>query len=117
VEQKFVALLAEQGIRLDGIYYCYHHPRGTLAELALACDCRKPASGSVRRACVELGIDAAQSWFVGDRDTDVLCGRGAGCRTILVRSGESRKPGWGESAPDFVADNLLDAVNVMGQPS
>ena len=117
VEMKFVELLAGQGVVLDGVYYCYHHPRGTVPELTVTCQCRKPLPGLVERASRELNLDPAKSWFVGDRDTDVICGRSAGCRTILVRSEESKKPGWGESNPDFVVNNLGEAVKLMGQSS
>ncbi|VTP64244.1 D,D-heptose 1,7-bisphosphate phosphatase [Leclercia adecarboxylata] len=37
--------LADRGVDLDGIYYCPHHPQGTVDEYRQTCDCRKPASG------------------------------------------------------------------------
>lgn len=115
--REFERLLAGQGVRLDGIYYCYHHPAGVVPELRVSCDCRKPLTGLVRRACTDMGIDATRSWFVGDRDTDVECGRAAGCRTILVRSAESRAPGWGGSQPDRIVDDVLDAVRIILESS
>ena len=111
--REFESLLARQGVRLDGVYYCYHHPAGVVPELTRPCDCRKPAPGLVVRACTELGIDPRSSWFVGDRDTDVECGRSAGCRTILIRSMESSRPGWGRSHPDMTADDVLGAVRMI----
>jgi len=115
--RAFEALLKRQGVRLDGVYYCYHHPAGVLQELTGHCECRKPAPGLVKQACVELGIDPRCSWFVGDRDTDVECGRAAGCRTILIRSVESGRPGWGKSQPDGMAADVWDAVRLILEPS
>lgn len=113
VDREFQGLLAREGVRLDGVYYCYHHPRGVVPSLAMACACRKPATGLVERACSELGIDPARSWFVGDRDTDVECGRAAGCRTILVRGEAPRRPGRGGVGPDAVADDVLGAAKYI----
>lgn len=115
--QEFERLLAEEGVTLDGVYYCYHHPSGIVPGLTRECGCRKPAPGLVMQACGELGIDPARSWFVGDRDTDVVCGRAAGCRTILVRSMEAQRSGWGRSNPDRTVDDVLDAVKLILEPS
>ena len=115
-EREFEAQLERAGARLDGVYYCHHHPAGVVPELKVACECRKPAPGLVRRACAELGVDAGRSWFVGDRDTDVECGRAAGCRTILVRSVEAGRPGWGTSKPEHVAEDVLEAVRIIVEP-
>ena len=115
--REFENLLERQGVRLDGVYYCYHHPAGVLPELTGPCDCRKPAPGLVVKACAELGIDPHRSWFVGDRDTDVVCGRAAGCRTILIRSVEASRPGWGKSLPDETADDVMGAVRIILESS
>lgn len=78
------ALLAASGIALDGIYVCPHHIDGTVPELSVACECRKPAPGMLLRAGRELGLDLGRSWMVGDFFTDVEAGLRAGCRTALV---------------------------------
>ena len=36
------------------------------------------------RAAVELKLDLAASWMVGDLISDVIAGLNAGCRSILV---------------------------------
>ena len=36
-------VLQAQGARIDAFYYCPHHPDGSVKELAIRCDCRKPA--------------------------------------------------------------------------
>jgi len=99
--------------QIDAFYYCPHHPDGSVARYRGACECRKPATGMIRRAVAEFGIDPARSFVVGDRWLDVEFGRAAGARSILVRTGyglnEESRP---EDAvrPDLVADNLMEAV-------
>ena len=83
-------LLAAQGVVLDGVYHCPHHPQGTVAAYARECDCRKPAPGLLRQAARELGLDLARSVLVGDKTSDTQAGRAAGLRrTVLVESGHA----------------------------
>ncbi len=37
--------LADRDVDLDGIYYCPHHPQGSVEEFRQVCDCRKPHPG------------------------------------------------------------------------
>ncbi|MFJ2478566.1 D-glycero-alpha-D-manno-heptose-1,7-bisphosphate 7-phosphatase [Streptomyces sp. NPDC087659] len=54
-------LLAQHGVRLDGIYTCPHHPDGRIAHLRTTCGCRKPAPGVLRQAAADLRLDLASS--------------------------------------------------------
>src|SRR5207244_1039296 len=45
VKASMTAQLAEQGVTLDGFYFCPHHPAGTVQPFAIECDCRKPNPG------------------------------------------------------------------------
>lgn len=110
------ARLQRGGADLDALYYCTHHPRGAVKELAIDCRCRKPATGMVDDAVRDLGIDPAQSWVVGDKWLDVDLGHRAGARSILVRTGwgaeqeQQRKPG---QRVEAICDNLIHAVSVI----
>jgi len=115
VHERVRHLLAEQGARLDGIYYCPHHPEVGAAGYRLACDCRKPKPGMLLRARDDMGIDLASSYMIGDSVRDVEAGQRAGCTTILVRTGYGRgelehQPHRFTVAPAHVADDLLEAV-------
>ena len=74
---------------------------------------RKPGIGMIEEAVVDLGINVSKSWMVGDKDIDVACGRAAGCRTILVRTGYGALHAG--SNPDFVADDVGQAVEFILQ--
>ena len=72
------ARLAEEGSRLDAVYYCPHHPsKGR-------CLCRKPGSLLLERAIARYGIDPSASVMIGDRDRDVEAAAAVGVRGVLV---------------------------------
>jgi D-glycero-D-manno-heptose 1,7-bisphosphate phosphatase len=101
---------------LDALYFCNHHPRGSIADLAIECRCRKPLPGMVEDAARELQIDPSQSWVVGDKWLDVNLAHAVGARSILVRTGwgadqERRRPE-GQRV-DAICDNLIHAVSVI----
>ena len=108
------ALLESGGARLDGIYFCPHHPEAVLDEYRRVCPCRKPNPGMLLQAAEDLELDLASSLMVGDRLRDVEAGRRAGCRTVLVETGygseewRARRPT--DPQPDHIAPNLLQAV-------
>ncbi len=107
-------MLAKEGVRLNGFYYCPHHPEGNVASYSQKCDCRKPAPGLLLRAGREHDIDLAQSWFVGDILNDVEAGRRAGCRTILVDNGHETE--WVRTPlrePDYTVKDLMDAARLI----
>jgi D-glycero-D-manno-heptose 1,7-bisphosphate phosphatase len=125
-EQELVALetlieqrLRDAGAAVDAFYYCPHHPRATLPAYRLACECRKPRPGMLLRAARELDIDLVASTMIGDRPSDVMAGRRAGCRTILVETGKHLAPlietpdDVGPPSPDHVVPDLAAAVAII----
>ena len=69
----------------------------------------------IRQACERHSIDPAAAVMVGDRVTDIECGRNAGCgKTVLVRTGSGLKSAKvlnDRRIPvDHTADNLQAAV-------
>ncbi|WAS89779.1 D-glycero-alpha-D-manno-heptose-1,7-bisphosphate 7-phosphatase [Nannocystis punicea] len=95
-------------LELDGFYWCPHLPAGAVPEYAVVCDCRKPAPGLLRRAALDLGLDLARSWMIGDIASDVEAGRRAGCHTaLLAASPPAPEP---RHAPTLVAADLAEAA-------
>jgi D-glycero-D-manno-heptose 1,7-bisphosphate phosphatase len=105
--------LAQSGVRLDGIYYCPHHPEGRIPELAVRCTCRKPQPGMLLRAASDLDLDLRSSWFLGDILDDIEAGKRAGCRTILVDLGTECFPEQQIRRPDFVARDTRHALRII----
>ena len=77
------------------------------------CGCRKPKPGMVLQAAADLNIDLAHSWMVGDSTADLAAARAAGVKAILVRTGHAGQDGKHAAAPDFVFDNLEQAVQFI----
>ena len=109
------AAMEAGGARLDGIYFCPHHPSVGEPPYRQDCDCRKPRPGLLLRAEAELGVDLEHSYVVGDRLGDLELAWAVGAKGVLVRSGYGlgeltyHAPGW-RRQPDIVAEHLLEAV-------
>ena len=107
IHERMAALLAHGEARLDGIYVSPHVP-GTSDQSVIEHPDRKPGPGLLQRAALELGLDLAQSYMVGDSLSDVLAGQNAGCReSLLVLTGygeatNQREPGRFRSAASIV---------------
>lgn len=105
--------LARLHVHLDGMYYCPHHPKGVIPELAIHCSCRKPQPGMLLQAAADLTLDLQHSWFVGDILDDIEAGNRAGCRTILVDLGTESFPQQALRHPEFVARDTLHALHLI----
>ena len=107
--------LKEAGARIDGLYVCTHHPTEGAPPYRTECECRKPKPGMLERAARELGLDVAASAMIGDKPSDLDCGRAVGASAVLVLTGyglgdwEYRRQLF-RVPPDHVAEDLLDAV-------
>lgn len=77
-------LLEREGVTLDAVYHCPHHPTAGRGALRRACGCRKPAPGMLLRARDELGIDLSASVLVGDKQSDLQAGRAAGVGRLAL---------------------------------
>jgi histidinol-phosphate phosphatase family protein len=114
VQQRLRRLLRDEGVELDGFYYCPHHPQGQVARYAVQCACRKPMPGMLHEAARENGIALEQSWMIGDILHDIEAGSRAGCRTVLIDNGNETEWVAGEyRTPDIVAADLLAAAQAI----
>ncbi|MCK4506707.1 MAG: D-glycero-beta-D-manno-heptose 1,7-bisphosphate 7-phosphatase [Candidatus Aegiribacteria sp.] len=79
IHQHLIQLVDNAGGKIDGIYYCPHHPDDE-------CDCRKPKTGMLDKARQELNLPHG-GYLVGDASSDMEMGRRAELKTILVLTG------------------------------
>lgn len=111
IHNKMETLLGYEGAYLDGVYYCPHHPdsgyEGEIPELKFECECRKPKPGMLVQAAKDFNIDLSKSWMVGDSENDVLAGKTAGTKTVLIAKDDAK---YGQ---DFVADSLEKAISLI----
>ena len=109
IEQLLAEYLHENGVIIDKYYYCYHHPDGIVAEYSVKCRCRKPGTLFLEDAIDNFGLIKEDCWFIGDRDTDVTCGKAMGMHTIQVKNKHSGNKA-GKESPDEYAEDIFDAV-------
>lgn len=110
VHQFMQLELIANGARIDAYYFSPYHPFGTVERYRLDSDCRKPGIGMLTRAASEWEIDLGASFLIGDKNSDVQAGIGAGVTTILVRTGYGREHETDTQA-DFVEDDITAAVD------
>lgn len=105
IHDRLRALLAAEGVTVDGIYICPHGPDDD-------CTCRKPLPGMVEQAVAEHGFDPAQAFMIGDKEVDVDLGHAVGAVSFLVRTGHGAKYVDGTKA-EYVVDDLAAAVAII----
>ena len=96
VNKEMLKQLSSHNILIDKIYFCPHSK-------SEKCSCRKPSIGLIERSREELNLDLKKSFVIGDKSSDILAGKKAGMKTILI--GDDR-----EAKPDFIARNLVEAA-------
>ncbi|HSG88434.1 MAG TPA: D-glycero-beta-D-manno-heptose 1,7-bisphosphate 7-phosphatase [Pseudomonadales bacterium] len=84
IHARMRAMVTAAGGRLDAVVFCPHGPDD-------GCTCRKPQPGLLQRIEAQLGVACAGAPFVGDSLRDLQAGRAAGCRPVLVRTGNGRR--------------------------
>ncbi|MEE3715933.1 HAD family hydrolase [Tumidithrix elongata RA019] len=109
IHQRLRALLVDEGVNLDGIYYCPHLPEDR-------CACRKPNRGMVDSAVRDFNFEPNTSFAIGDKPCDIELGQNIGATTFLVRTGYGAKVEHdGSAKADYIVDNLQDAAQIIAQ--
>ena len=86
VHAEMTRQLADHDTAIDALYFCPLAP--TQKDPRVIEDpMRKPGPGMLMQAARDHKIDLAASWMVGDTLSDMLAGKNAGCRSLLVRTG------------------------------
>ncbi len=77
VHKKMEQEIAKSGGKIDDIIYCPHKPNA-------GCACRKPEPEMILTLAEKYQVNIHKSFMVGDRDVDILAGKQAGTKTILI---------------------------------
>ena len=117
IHKKLETLLGREGVYLDDIRFCPHHPDKGYPEenptYKIPCHCRKPDIGMLEECAERYNIDLGKSWMVGDTTMDIQTGKNAGTRTALVLTGDAGKDGKYSATPDLVCKDLGQAVKMI----
>ena len=103
IHEKMKTELTKEGVWVDAIYYCPHHPDDD-------CECRKPKPKLVYQAAKDFNIDLEHSFVIGDLQMDIDLGKAVGCKAILISTIGKNSSIQGQTSPDFTAHNLYEAV-------
>jgi len=115
-EREMLSRIREAGGRIDGTYYCLHHPEAKVRKLRQRCRCRKPEIGLLKLAAAELHVSLAECYMIGDGIPDLLAGSRAGCRTVFVGRWKCEICQFTEAShvrPSLVAKDLWEAAQLI----
>ena len=113
IQQRLDYLLAVEGASIDGWYYC---PEVRISEDDESIDFpdRKPGPGMLLKARREFGISLEHSWMIGDRLSDALAGKNAGCKGSIIIAQESSAAKFiSHSAVSFVVPSISDITEII----
>jgi heptosyltransferase-2 len=77
IHEAFAGLLHPCGARIDGIFFCPHHPQD-------GCHCRKPNVGLIQQAVEHFSLELSRCFFVGDKRSDLEAAQKIGVPGVLV---------------------------------
>lgn len=109
ITDNMLAELKKERIPIRGIYYCLH---GKEAD----CACRKPKTGLFEQAARDIFFEPSQTYFIGDKVSDVQAGKNFGLRTLFVLTGHGKydqarlKEG---EQPERILTSLREAVDYL----
>ena len=114
-EQQFQALtcwmnarFAEQGVTIDQVYHCPHHPVHGIGHYKIGCLCQKPNPGMIMRARDDHGICLRNSILIGDKEWDIAAANAAGVGSSVLISVSVPD---GDIKPALQFTNLRKAVD------
>lgn len=102
ITRKMRVRMKRLRIKIAGIYYCLHGRRSN-------CACRKPKPGLLKQAARDFRFNKKQTYFIGDKISDILAGKRFGIKTAFVLTGHGRthrKKISHSSKPDLIGSNL-----------
>ncbi|HYJ06620.1 MAG TPA: HAD family hydrolase [Chthoniobacterales bacterium] len=102
VESEFARQLGD-GL-IDASYHSPDLPISTSVR-------RKPGPGMIFEAQRDHRLDLRRSILIGDKASDIGCGRNAGVRTILVQTGYGA--GEANSGADWIARDIAHAAEII----
>ena len=108
IHEALASLLRPCGARIDGIFFCPHHPQD-------GCDCRKPNVGLIQQAAEHFSLDLKRCFLVGDKRSDLEAAKKSGVPGVLVMSSSYSEDALkardnGELFIAHVSDSFVESV-------
>ncbi|MEO6203415.1 MAG: HAD family hydrolase [Nitrospirales bacterium] len=113
IHEKLAELISPYGARIDGIFFCPHHPQD-------GCGCRKPKAGLIDQALSRFALDVSQCYLVGDKRSDLEAAQRASVPGVLVMTSSYsadvvKARNEGQVSIAYVADSFVHAVDWIEQ--
>jgi len=96
MHEKLQRLLQNEGVHLDGIFFCPHGPDDI-------CHCRKPKPGMYLDIAKRFDIDLSKTVVVGDSFRDLQAAMKVNAQPILVKTGKGERT---------LKNNTVDIINI-----
>jgi 3-deoxy-manno-octulosonate cytidylyltransferase (CMP-KDO synthetase) len=109
VNDILIKKLSKYHVTIDDVFFCPHNPDDL-------CSCRKPSPSMVFKASKKWNIDLKKSFFIGDKISDILCGKNSGCKTIMIKNSSSKRkeiPTSVVEQADYTITNLKECIPII----
>lgn len=117
INKKVETLLGNEGVKIDGLYFCPHHPEkgfpGENKKYKVICECRKPKTKMISQAVKDFNINLNKSYMIGDTTSDAMTAKNAGIPFIGVKTGYGCKDRKYSIEIPLVVNDIKDAVNFI----
>jgi D-glycero-D-manno-heptose 1,7-bisphosphate phosphatase len=100
-------------VRIDGYYFCPHHPDHGVGPYRKECADRKPQPGMILKASTDHSIDLKRSVLIGDRCSDIEAGAAAGIPNLILLQG-TEPAGCAEAPPHAIVSSLGEVIPFLG---
>ncbi|MGC8554717.1 MAG: D-glycero-alpha-D-manno-heptose-1,7-bisphosphate 7-phosphatase [Candidatus Acidulodesulfobacterium sp.] len=111
VHDKLLKIYENNGIRIDDLYFCPHHDKGTIKPYNIKCSCRKPSAGMVLKGAAKFDIDTGRSFMVGDKDSDIMLAKNSGLKSFYIKNDMYEHDE--NIIPDFYVKDLKEAAEII----
>ena len=111
---KLDSKLSNIGAYIDDFLVCPHFTKVKYKNLneSFFSNYRKPNPGMIKTLSKRYKINMKKSFMIGDSDRDILAGKTAGLKTILVASPKIKDYKL-NVIPNYKKNNLLEAINLI----
>ncbi|MBN1493566.1 MAG: HAD family hydrolase [Candidatus Omnitrophica bacterium] len=109
ITENMERVVRSYGAKITAGYYCLHGKDE-------GCTCRKPEIGLFEQAARDHSFIPQETYFIGDKISDIKAGKRFGLKTIMVMTGHGplQKDSVDDSSrPDHIADDLMAAVHYI----
>ena len=110
--RDFIAAeFGRHGVAIAAAYHCPDHPTEGVGAYRRENAWRKPGPGMILQAAIDLDLDLARSWMIGDKESDILAGRAAGVGRLLRY--DPSAPRVARHADVWIVPHLADAAALL----